>query len=153
MYLSSNCEGSCRSGWERCTIALVCSPTRHIKNARVVFYMPKKFYCLLSQLFLIHSFYTLFITPFLISLVKSSAWLYSSFYFLCFLFLVTSSFLCSCYLLNTLTVKTIACTTLYKCLYSICNNKYRGDVTTLYIIFLTPIFSKAVLKTFIRDFT
>ena len=43
VYLSSNCEGYCKSGCKRCAIALVCPRTYHIINTHVVCYTPFTF--------------------------------------------------------------------------------------------------------------
>ena len=80
-------------------IALARPRTRYIKNTRAVCRTPKPWYGVLSQLFLIHSFSTLLITLFLISLVKS---LHSTLHLLFFVHIVTFSFPCSFHLLNTL---------------------------------------------------
>ena len=88
-----------RPGWERRAIAL--PHTRHIKDTRVVCCAPKTLYGVFSQLFLIHSFSTLLITLFSISLVKSSVQLYSTFNLLFIVQKITFTFSYSCYLLNT----------------------------------------------------
>ena len=68
-----------RPGWERRAIELSCPRTRHVKNPRVVCCTQETFYGVFSQLFLIHSFSTLIIILFLISLIKL---LYSTFHLL-----------------------------------------------------------------------
>ena len=107
LYTTSwrNCrlwKSTTRPSWERCTIALACPCTCHIKNTNVACCTPKTLYDVLSQLFLVHSFSTLLITVFIICLIKSLVYLSLTFDLRFFFHIVTFGFWCSCYLLNTL---------------------------------------------------
>ena len=59
----------------------------HIKNARVVSHMPEILYGVLPHLLMIHSFSTLLITRFYC--IKSSVYLYSTFYLLFVFYVIT----------------------------------------------------------------
>ena len=101
-----NCDtqnkAGCRPGWEWHAIALSRARTRHIKDTRVVCCAPETLYSVLSHLFLIHALSSLLIPLFIITQVKFSVTLNSTFYFFFFFYKVTFSFSCTCYLLNTL---------------------------------------------------
>ena len=82
-----------RPGLERRAITLTSPCTYHIKTTRVVCRRSKTLYHVLSQLFLIHSFSTHFLSfsklfIFTISLVKLPAPLYSTFYLLFIYFFI-----------------------------------------------------------------
>ena len=88
-----------RPGWERCAFTLAGPHKIHSKNTGVLCCMPKTLYGVLSHLFLIHSFSTLLIILFVISLIKLTVQL-DFIYFSSFI--VTFAFSCTCYLLNRL---------------------------------------------------
>ena len=90
---------------------------------------------------LIHLFSTFLITLFLISLIKL---LYSTFYLLSFVHIVTFSFPCSSYLLNTLMqLKLYGTLQVFLFVYAARNT---GAVLTFNINSLTPVFSKHFVK-------
>lgn len=94
---SLNLVNLIRPGWKWCVITLTHFRTCHIKNTDVVCHTLKTLYVAFSQLLPIHSVYSLLITVFTISLVKSSVPVYSTFYLLFFFHTVTVGFSCNKY--------------------------------------------------------
>ena len=94
-------KAGCRPGWEWHAITLARARTCHIKDTRVVCSAPETLYGVLSHLFLIHALSSLLIPLFIITQVKFSVTLDSTFYFF-FFYKVTFSFSCTCCLLNAL---------------------------------------------------
>ena len=81
-----------RPGWERRAIALTWPHSRHNKNTNVVCRTFKTLNSTLSRFFLIHSFSTLSIIFFTITLCKWTVWLYSTFYLVLFFHIFTFGF-------------------------------------------------------------
>ena len=78
-----------RPGLESLVIALTRCRTCHIKNTRVVYQLPKTLYDVPIHWFLLHLFFTLLITLFMIDLIKCFVHPYLTFYLLYFFHKVT----------------------------------------------------------------
>ena len=96
-----------RPGWERHVITLTHTHTLTytLLKRSVVFSHPEMLYGVFPKIFMIHSISRLLIILFTIALIKCSGHTYSTFYLLLFFHvIVTWSFSCTCYLLNTVKV-------------------------------------------------
>ena len=139
-------------GWERCAIALTRARTRHIKNKGVVSRTPEILYGILPNLFLVHSFSTLPITIFIITLMIHSVTLCSTFCLIFFFQIINNfQFSCNCRQLNTLNHSLqVTLQNNVSFAYNVARNTTN---VTLNIDSLKPIFPKPVFNTLLRDAT
>ena len=109
-----------------------CNHTHTHPHTSKVFGHPELLYGMLPNIFMIHSISRLLITFFTIALIKCYGHTYSTFFYLLFFFyvIVTWSFSCTCYLLNT--VKITVSTKLQSYIAN-CLTKNTADVMNLYL--------------------